>query len=101
MAGSRIGVVGEGKGGAHHVEAVLDEGTDIATLEAVLQPVLDIDERRQVGFHLPVLDHRTGQHGVQLDAQGIEAGDVVRGQFADLGAAARQDRDQVATFENQ
>jgi len=97
----QVGVVGEGEGGAHHVEAALDEGTDIATLEAVLQAPLDIEERRQIGFHLPALDHRTGQHGVQLDAQRVEAGDVMRGQFTDLGAAARQDHDQVAALENQ
>ena len=47
----QVGVVGEGEGGAHHVEAALDEGTDIATLEAVLQAPLDIEERRQIGFH--------------------------------------------------
>jgi hypothetical protein len=97
----QVRVVGEGVRGAHHVEAFFDEGADVLALEIGHQALLDLHERRHVGLGLPALGDRIAEQDVQLAHQRAQALHLVRGEFGDVGATARQDRDQVPAFKDQ
>ncbi|MNZ64336.1 hypothetical protein D3C78_825040 [compost metagenome] len=97
----QVRIVGKRIGGAHHGKTVGDEGLDVTLFTGLLQALLDVQERAQVCVGAPFLRNGVTQQNVELAHEGAQAAHAAFVEPGHMGAAARQDRNQMTTLEDQ